>query len=145
MKKLCILFAFALPFISWAQRPHEKTKLTPEQRTTLQVKQMELALTLSEDQVKAVRKVLENHVSKTEMKIETETAPLTSEQRYEKQIAQLDRKIAIQNSMKSILNESQFEQWKKSFSAKRRPVRAGKGKRPNAPMQRGAPAQRRKN
>ena len=47
--------------------------------------------------------------------------------------------------MKSILNEAQFEQWKKSFSAKRRPVRAGKGKRPNAPMQRGAPAQSRKN
>lgn len=145
MKKLSVLFVLAIPFLSIAQRPQEKINLTPEKRITLQLKKMELALTLSEDQVKSVRRVLENHTPKTEFNVGKTITPLTAEQRYEKQIEELDRKIAIQNSMKSILSESQFEQWKNRFFSLGRPMQKRRGKSNQPSIHRGVTAQKRRN
>ncbi len=54
---------------------------------------------------------------------------LTSEQRYEKRMERMDHQIAIQNSMKSILTESQFENWKKIHAKGHKSMQKDKGKR----------------
>ena len=125
MKKVILLFALSLPLLSIGQN---QPKFTAEQRLNLQTKKLQLELDLTEDQVKAVRTTLEKHQPK-ERPSRNEMESLTSEQRYEKRMERMDHQIAIQNSMKSILTESQFEKWKKIHAKGHKSMQKEKGKR----------------
>lgn len=107
MKKIILVFSLAfISFNSYAQH-HKKQmaeKMNPEQRTELRIKQLTLALDLSEPQAKKVRKALEEF--KTEMKDKQDRS-------YDQRAENLDRQIAFQRTMKNILSDEQFELFRK--------------------------------
>jgi len=107
MKKIILVFSLAfISFNSYAQH-HKKQmaeKMNPEQRTELRIKQLTLALDLSEPQAKKVRKALEEF--KPEMKDKQDRS-------YDQRAENLDRQIAFQRTMKNILSDEQFELFRK--------------------------------
>ena len=107
MKKIILVLSLAfISFNSYAQH-HKKQmaeKMNPEQRTELRIKQLTLALDLSEPQAKKVRKALEEF--KTEMKDKQDRS-------YDQRAENLDRQIAFQRTMKNILSDEQFELFRK--------------------------------
>ena len=117
MKKIILLFSLAfISFNSYAQH-HKKQmaeKINPEQRTELRIKQLTLALDLSEQQAKKVRKALEEF--KPEIKDKQDRS-------YDRRAKNLDRQIAFQRTMKNILSDEQFELFRKLKAQQ------GKGKR----------------
>jgi hypothetical protein len=134
MKKLLTLCMILLASGVIAQRnPHRgemhkvQKELTPEQRATLQSKKMVLALELDAQQQRQVESLLkarfETRSKMRDARRETardSTKRLSPEERFARMNALLDREIAFQNEMKNILNESQFEQWKKRHNANKR-------------------------
>ncbi|MEO0573269.1 MAG: hypothetical protein AAF039_16295 [Bacteroidota bacterium] len=104
-----------------AQRGALHQDLTAEQLATLKTKKMTLALDLNEKQQEAI---FEFNVANAEFRKEKmeerkaqkergERSRPTSEERYSMANAQLDRMIAQQKELKKILNDEQFDQWKK--------------------------------
>jgi periplasmic protein CpxP/Spy len=92
-------------------------EFTPEQMATLKTKKMTLALDLTEDQQKkmydynlenthAINTYKENNKKQKESNVK-----LTSDQKYEKMNATLDKKIEMKTKIKSILNEEQYQKW----------------------------------
>lgn len=57
MRHLIFLFALALPLIGTAQRLHQNKELSQEERITLHVKKMQLALDLTEEQSKLLTEI----------------------------------------------------------------------------------------
>ncbi|MCH1433027.1 MAG: hypothetical protein L7U54_02110, partial [Flavobacteriaceae bacterium] len=57
MRHLIFLFALALPLIGTAQRPHQNKELSQEERITLHVKKMQLALDLTEEQSRLLTEI----------------------------------------------------------------------------------------
>ena len=122
MKTTYFLFALAFPLMVLAQAPESKKALTKEQRLELHTKKMQLALELSEDQTASVRAVLEKYHSERPKR--EKTNPLSSDERYEMMMKQMDTKLAIQKEMKSILNEVQYSNWKENMSRNQREIRS---------------------
>ncbi|MDA7693385.1 hypothetical protein N9L50_04790 [Flavobacteriaceae bacterium] len=122
MKTTYFLFALAFPLMVLAQAPESKKALTKEQRLELHTKKMQLALELSEDQTASVRAVLEKYQSERPKR--EKTNPLSSDERYEMMMKQMDTKLAIQKEMKSILNEVQYSNWKENMSRNQREIRS---------------------
>ncbi|MAJ38249.1 MAG: hypothetical protein CMC19_10150 [Flavobacteriaceae bacterium] len=93
-------------FNSYAQQYKKQLaeKMNPEQRIELRIKQLTLALDLSEPQAKKVRKALEEF--KPEKKDKQDRS-------YERKVENLDRQIAFQRTMKNILSDDQFELFRK--------------------------------
>lgn len=107
MKKIILVFSLAfVSFNSYAQQYKKQLaeKMNPEQRIELRIKQLTLALDLSEPQAKKVRKALEEF--KPEMKDKQDRS-------YERKVENLDRQIAFQRTMKNILSDDQFELFRK--------------------------------
>ena len=107
MKKIILVFSLAfISFNSYAQQYKKQLaeKMNPEQRIELRIKQLTLALDLSEPQAKKVRKALEEF--KPEMKDKQDRS-------YERKVENLDRQIAFQRTMKNILSDDQFELFRK--------------------------------
>ena len=107
MKKIILVFSLAfISFNSYAQHDKKQIaeKMNPEQRTELRIKQLTLALDLSEQQAKKVRKALEEF--KPEMKDKQDRG-------YDRRAENLDRQIAFQRTMKNILSDEQFELFRK--------------------------------
>lgn len=134
MKRLLTLSLLLLAFGALAQKsPHRgemqkaHKELSPEQRATLQSKKMVLALDLDARQQKQVESLLkERFETRAKMRdahreVDRDSSKrLTPEERYTRMNAHLDREIAFQSEMKNILTESQFDQWKKRYHAKKR-------------------------
>lgn len=118
MKTIYFLFALALPLMVLAQAPQSKEVLTKKQRLELHVKEMQLALDLSENQTASVRTVLEKYQAKGPKRGE-KTAQLSSDERYEMRMQRMDTQLALQKEMKSILNDAQYAQWKERMPRKR--------------------------
>ena len=118
MKTIYFLFALALPLMVLAQAPQSKEVLTKKQRLELHVKEMQLALYLSENQTASVRTVLEKYQAKGPKRGE-KTAQLSSDERYEMRMQRMDTQLALQKEMKSILNDAQYAQWKERMPRKR--------------------------
>lgn len=107
MKKIILVFSLAfVSFNSYAQQYKKQLaeKMNPEQRIELRIKQLTLALDLSEPQAKKVRKALEEF--KPEKKDKQDRS-------YERKVENLDRQIAFQRTMKNILSDDQFELFRK--------------------------------
>ena len=128
MKQLAILLVMLTSVGISAQR-HDgqkmrkgpKMDMTAEQMATLQTKHMTLALDLTNKQQD---KVYEINLGKAqfrkekwaEMKAARESGEWekpTPEARFEMENARLDRQIAMQEKMRNVLDEKQYETWKK--------------------------------
>lgn len=124
MKKVMIIAALLAGATTFAQRGEhrkERMDLTAEQMATLQTKKMALALDLNEKQQQEAMEIhLENaEFHKTQMKERQalkesgEHQKPSSEERFEKLNARLDRKLAQQEAFKDLLTDEQYAQWKK--------------------------------
>ncbi len=125
MKKLIIALLLTSSLATFAQEKKinrkDKTskieKLTPEQRTSLQVKELTLKLDLSDQQQKEITEVIKTHqnkVAEQKSKIKTDrNDKLSAEQRFELKNQMLDQKIEYKKNIKKILNDQQFEKWSK--------------------------------
>ncbi|TVZ52194.1 hypothetical protein [Dokdonia sp. Hel_I_53] len=92
--------------------------LSVEEMATLKTKKMTLALALDEKQSDKVYKLVLNQVKdRKEMmaarKAQGEKPTFNKEEKLARMNARLDKRIAIQKQMKSILTEAQFEEFKK--------------------------------
>lgn len=124
MKKLIYLLVlvFSVSFTAQAQKKGKRvkrTQLSVEQEATLQVKKMTLALELNETQQRKITPILQQQISdrRAEMaklrKARKEQVKRTKEQNYELKKAILDKQIAFQKDMKSILTKEQYAKFKK--------------------------------
>ncbi|KQC31149.1 hypothetical protein [Flagellimonas eckloniae] len=99
----------------------QKADLSVEQLATLQTKKLTLVLDLTSEQQ---RQVMEINLEEAEMRKEKfaerkakkesgEVKKPTADERFEMQSARLDHQIAQQQKMKEVLNEEQYQIWKK--------------------------------
>lgn len=124
MRHLIFLFALALPLIGTAQHLHQNKELSQEERITLHVKKMQLALDLTEEQSKLLTEIFKKNQHPRPPKKKQD---ISSKERYQMRLKHLDHQIAIQNEVKTVLNEEQFAAWKKmQHSKKRRMAHQGK-------------------
>lgn len=134
MKQLAILLVMLTTVSMAAQRHHgpimrkgPKMDMTAEQMATLQTKHMTLALDLTENQKDQVYKInLEKAQFRKEKWAEIKAAKEsgewekpTPEERFEMENARLDRQIAMQEKMRTILDTEQYETWKKFSNRKK--------------------------
>ena len=95
----------------------ERPDFTPEQIATIKVKELTLMLDLNESQQTAVQKLELAAATDRKAKMETRKASkeeLTDDERYALINERLDKRIEFKNSMRSILNDEQFEKWEKA-------------------------------
>ena len=114
MKKLIVTIVLVISSLSFAQ---EKSKLSPEQQTELQVKKMTLDLDLDANQQKELRTILLENAKKREAKkmalkekMSKGQKPTTDEQ-FEMKSKMLDDKIEHKAQLKKILKPEQFQKW----------------------------------
>ena len=105
------------------ERAQQKENLAPAQQAALQAKKMTLALDLNSKQQKAVESLFmaqanERESMRSDRDNKKEVAHKerpSKEERYERNMAQLDKKIAHKTAMKDILTEDQFKKWEKEM------------------------------
>lgn len=120
-----VLALFAISIAGFAQKKGPKgdmekaqmEKLSPEQRSQLMVKHLDLELDLSDKQEKEIASFLIEQGTKRDQKM----APfkkkreagekLTAEERFALRDGMLDDKIAMKEKMKSVLTAEQFIKW----------------------------------
>lgn len=128
MKYLFSLLLVGMSFITIAQNRDGNMRgnynmmgnnnFTPEQYAELQTKRLTLALELTSAQQKQVLEI--NKKRAVELKKNRESIlanresgrTISSDERYKMMNNRLDQTIAMQNSLKKILNTDQYEQWK---------------------------------
>lgn len=128
MKRLVVMVVLLTSLGAVAQknegqrsRKGPKMDLTAEQMATLHTKRMTLALDLTKAQQEKIMKFhLDEAKSRKEkweeMKAKKESGEWqkpTSEERFKMENARLDHQIAIQTKMKEILDDEQYQSWKK--------------------------------
>lgn len=104
--------------IATAQEKKERPEhLKPEQRVELHVKQMDLALDLTDKQQKDIEKLFLERAKKSEQLKATHKAnkdagkKLTADEKFAMKSKRLDEQIAMKTEMKKILNAEQFTKW----------------------------------
>lgn len=103
--------------------------MTPEQVAELQTKQLTLDLSLTEAQQKKVHQLYKEMAEKRQekrkemMTLKEKGEKPSSDVRYQMQKERLDAQIEHQNKMKKILDEKQFETWKKNNDMKKKEFR----------------------
>ena len=127
MKRLAVVLVMLMSIGMVAQRNDgprmrkgPKMDMTAEEMATLRTKHMTLALDLTEAQQDKVHEInLENAQFRkakwdeiNALKESGEWKRPTSEERFEMQNARLDRQMAMQEKMKKVLDEKQYETWK---------------------------------
>jgi len=128
MKNLLVA-AFLITAMSVNAQPLEKNKerpsFTPNQIAELQTKKMTLQLELTEKQQQKILEINKRNATKRKQKLESRKElrekgeKLSSEELFERKSSQLDAQIAHQDEMKTILNATQFETWKKTRARKK--------------------------
>ena len=114
MKKLIVTIVLVISSLSFAQ---EKSKLSPEQQTELQVKKMTLDLDLDAKQQKELRTILLENNKKREAKKMALKEKMakgqkpTSDERFEMKSKMLDDQIELKAKMKKILTPDQMKKW----------------------------------
>jgi hypothetical protein len=104
--------------LTFAQDRREgREKLTPEQQTELQVKQMTLDLDLDDKQQKEIKTILLEQAKKRETKMAEMKAKrekgekLTSDEKFAMKNEMLDNQIDLKAKMKKILKPEQYKKW----------------------------------
>jgi archaellin len=121
MKKVAAVVVMVLiGMSSFAQKPvKEGEKFTTEQRVNLRLKKLTLALDLTDAQARQLKPIVQEQAEKRKVKQEKRKTMQASgkkpsaDARYEMQMIRLDEQIALNKKVKNILNEKQYEQWKK--------------------------------
>ena len=126
MKKLVSLLVFVLAFtistqaqkVKHVKRVHKKDNLTAEQRATISVKKLALVLDLSKAQMNRIKPLLAKQMKDKaamhkKMKAAKENKKRVSKGGFDQMNKRLDAQIAFQKKMKNILNEKQYEKFKK--------------------------------
>ncbi|MCV6629890.1 MAG: hypothetical protein OIF50_08530 [Flavobacteriaceae bacterium] len=117
---LSALMALCMSLSLFAQdgkEVREKMKdFSPEQIATIKTKKMVLSLDLSSSQESKVYDLLLAQIKDRKDKRLSKEAreKLSSDQRYALMNEKLDAQIAFQRKMNSILDDKQYEQWKKN-------------------------------
>lgn len=127
MKKVLITMALLVGLSAFAQHKGHigskrgKKELTAEQVATLKTKKMALALDLSKKQQEQLMVLnLENakfrRTKLAERKVqkgEIERTKPSADEKFAMLNERLDRQLAQQEKLKQILNDNQYQQWKK--------------------------------
>lgn len=142
MKKIILTIAIITGFAFSAnaqkkQKQHQKSEFTVEQQSTIAVKKLTLVLDLTDaQQNKMYPLLLDACKDKQAMKMKREAnkgekPELSNEERYNKIIEKLDKKIAFQGNVKKILDKEQYEKWHKMKAHKNKKKSSKKGKKGN--------------
>lgn len=124
MKKIAsiLIVAVAFSFTTQAQKGNKKMKgsdFSMEQQTTLAVKKLTLALDLSDDQQHQIKPLIAEKINdrnthlKKRKEVKKEGKKPSANERFAKANEYLDKEIAMQSSMKRILNDEQYAKFKK--------------------------------
>ena len=130
MKNIASILVIVLAFSFTTQAQGKRNQLSATQQVNLKVKRITLALDLSNQQQSLIRPLLMAQITEKEalMRDRKETRKAkrkpTADEIYAKKSKVLDDRIAMKNSMKKILNETQFKKFEKM-----RKSRKMKGKR----------------
>ena len=117
---LILVFLFTFTIKAQKKRGY-KQQLTVNQQTSLKVKQMTLALDLSDKQQQRVTPLLRAAIAFRQATVEKRKEARkqkkrpTSDEVYVVKSQLLDNKISIKRNMKNILNATQFETFKKMY------------------------------
>jgi hypothetical protein len=128
MKKIAsiLILVFAFTLTTQAQKRGKRMQieqLTVEQQTTLRVKKMALALELSDAQQRKITPLVAEQITNRRAefermkKMKEEKKKPTADERFKHQNERLDKQIAYQKEMKSILNKDQYEKFQKMAKA----------------------------
>ncbi len=120
-----------------------ESELTTEQKVILKTKKMAIHLDLNDNQMKQMLEVnkkwaMEKEKKMAEFKAQN-TETLSPTDKFNRMNSKLDSQLAYQKEVKKILNDDQYELWKKSAGNKmhRSPERRGphhqKGEKPMKP------------
>ncbi len=121
MKSLVYITILLFSISTLAQKPMNKKMnpdFTPEQHAELQSKQLTLALDLTEKQQKEVKalqleRAKENKVNRELRQTRRDKGERPSQDElYALRTKNLDAQVAHQESMKKILTDDQYEEWK---------------------------------
>ena len=118
---LILVFLFTFTIKAQKKRGY-KQQLTVNQQTSLKVKQMTLALDLSDKQQQQVTPLLRAAIAFRQAAMEKrkearkQKKRLSSDEIYAIKSQVLDNKISMKRSMKDILNETQFKTFKKMYT-----------------------------
>jgi protein CpxP len=122
---LVLVFVFTLTTQAQKKRRDNRPQLSVKQQTSLAVKQMTLALDLSEKQQGQIVPLIQVQAAakkeamyKRKAMQESNTKP-SSDEIYEMKSKMLDNQIAFKNNLKDILNKEQFEQFQKMKKARK--------------------------
>ena len=117
MKKLIVTIVLVISSLSFAQ---EKSKLSPEQQTELQVKKMTLDLDLDANQQNEIKTILLEQNKKRATKIaelkekKKQGVKLSADEKFALKNKMLDEKIEHKARMKKILKPEQFQKWEQN-------------------------------
>lgn len=136
MKKvfLTIVVSIFIAASSIAQPKHhkgEKPNFTPEQKVKLMIKKMALSLDLTTSQQQKLKPILLEASTKREAAKKAHKAnkeakkQLSDDEKYSMINNMLDHKLAFQAKMKKVLNDDQYDKWKK-MSMHRSKAKKGK-------------------
>lgn len=131
MKKLAsilvLVFAFTLTTQAQKKRKRvQKDPMTVEQQATLAVKKMTLALELSDAQQRKIKPLITAQITDRRAqfeqmkKLKESKKKPTADERFKYQNERLDKQIAFQKEMKSILNKEQYEKFEKMSAMRKR-------------------------
>lgn len=135
MKRLVVVLVLMTITSVSAQRKHNpgmekgfRSDLSIEQLATLQTKKLTLALDLSQRQQEQVMKISLEQAEMRKAKKEERKARKssgeqkkpTADERFAMENARLDSQIAHHQKMKDVLNEEQYQTWKKLKLLKRK-------------------------
>ncbi len=137
MKKIVVaLIALSLSFTVSAQKRKKGSDFSVEQKTELALKKMTLDLDLSERQQNKIRPLLAEKITnraahkKNRKAKKEERKKLSSDERFKKEMARLDKMIVFKANMKDILNDQQYERFEKIVVRKKHKMkRRGKQRR----------------
>lgn len=114
MKKLVLALAIMVSALSFAQEG-KRERMTAEQRTDKQVKEMTASLNLTEKQQGEVKALLmeqakKREAKKAEMKANRESGQeMSDEQRADMKKRMIDEQLEVKTKMKKILTEEQLQ------------------------------------
>lgn len=140
MKKTASILALVFVFTVTAKaqkkdRRTQREKLTVDQQAILAVKKMTLTLELTKAQQQEIQPILARQISSKRAEFEKvktmreSKRELTADERFAYQNQRLDQQIAYQKEMKSILNDKQYEKFRKQIETQKRKMRGRIGKK----------------
>ena len=124
---LILVFAFSLTMHAQKKRKRmPKEKMTVEQQATLAVKKMALELELTTAQQRKLTPIITKQITERRAqgdkmrKARGEKKKLEATERYDRANKMLDKRLAFQKEMKSILTTEQFEKFKEQSKKRKK-------------------------